>query len=70
MLGKVLAAASRKGETIEEYHRDPNPLQAWGRHGFDGIACGTEACRGLGTRNRLENHNCQHQSAGIRSLIN
>jgi len=41
---------------------------AWGRHGFDGIACGKEACRGLGTRNRLENHNCQ-QSTGIRSLI-
>jgi hypothetical protein len=27
----------------------------WGRHGFDGIACGTEACWGVGTHNRLQN---------------
>ena len=30
----------------------------WGRHGFDGIVCGREACRGVGTRNRLQKHNC------------
>ncbi len=30
----------------------------WGRHGFDGIVCGKEACRGVGTRNRLQKHNC------------
>lgn len=34
----------------------------WGRHGFDGIASGREACRGVGTRNRLQKHNCQQQS--------
>ncbi len=31
---------------------------SWGRHGFDGIVCGREACRGVGTRNRLQKHNC------------
>ena len=41
----------------------------WGRHGFDGIACGKEACRGVGTRNRSQNDNCR-SSTGIRSLIN
>lgn len=44
-------------------------LPVWGRHGFDGIVCGKEACRGPGTRNRLENDNCR-SSTGIRSLIN
>jgi len=31
----------------------------WGRHGFDGIVCGKEACRGVGTRNRSQNKSCQ-----------
>jgi len=41
----------------------------WGRHGFDGIACDKEACRGVSTRNRSQNDNCR-SSTGIRSLIN
>ena len=41
----------------------------WGRHGFDGDACGQEACRGAHTRNRVQNDNCQSTN-GIRSLIN
>ena len=41
----------------------------WGRHGFDGDACGQEACRGAHTRNRGQNDNCQSTN-GIRSLIN
>ena len=41
----------------------------WGRHGFDGDACGQEACRGAHTRNRVQNDNCQ-STDGIRSLIN
>src|SRR5579863_4790915 len=40
----------------------------WGRHGFDGDACGQEACRGAHTRNRVQNDNCQ-STDGIRSLI-
>jgi len=39
----------------------------WGRHGFDGDACGQEACRGALTRNRGQNDNCQ-STDGIRSL--
>src|SRR5216683_6600529 len=39
----------------------------WGRHGFDGDACGQEACRGAHTRNRVQNDNCQSTN-GIRSL--
>ena len=39
----------------------------WGRHGFDGDACGQEACRGAHTRNRGQNDNCQ-STDGIRSL--
>ena len=31
----------------------------WGRHGFDGIACGREACRGVDTRNRSQNYKCR-----------
>jgi hypothetical protein len=36
--------------------------------GFDGDACGQEACRGAHTRNRVQNDNCQ-STDGIRSLI-
>ena len=54
------------GKVFRQHRSTP---YLWGRHGFDGIACGKEACRGLGTRNRLEKQNCQQQS-GIRSLIN
>jgi hypothetical protein len=39
----------------------------WGRHGFDGDACGQEACRGAHTRDRVQNDNCQSTN-GIRSL--
>ena len=35
------------------------PTRKWGRHGFDGIACGREACRGGYTRNRAQNHKCR-----------
>src|SRR5260370_37022308 len=41
----------------------------WGRHGFDGDACGQEACQGARTCNRGQNDNCQSRN-GIRSLIN
>src|ERR1700687_4594996 len=40
----------------------------WGRHGFDGDACGQEACRGAHTRNRVQNDNCQ-STERIRTLI-
>jgi hypothetical protein len=40
----------------------------WGRHGFDGDACGQEACQGAHTCNRVQNDNCQSTN-GIRSLI-
>ena len=40
----------------------------WGRPGFDGDACGQEACRGARTRDRVQNDNCQ-STDGIRSLI-
>jgi hypothetical protein len=30
-------------------------IPKWGRHGFDGIACGKGACRGVDTRNRSQN---------------
>jgi len=43
------------------------PSHQWGRHGFDGDACGQEACRGAHTRNRGQNDNCQSTN-GIRSL--
>jgi hypothetical protein len=35
------------------------PAPRWGRHGFDGIACGREACRGVDTRNRSQNYKCR-----------
>ena len=43
------------------------PTHQWGRHGFDGDACGQEACRGAHTRDRVQNDNCQ-STDGIRSL--
>jgi hypothetical protein len=43
-------------------------IPQWGRHGFDGDACGQEACRGAHTRDRVQNDNCQ-STDGIRSLI-
>jgi NAD(P)-dependent dehydrogenase (short-subunit alcohol dehydrogenase family) len=31
----------------------------WGRHGFDWVACGREACRGVDTPNRSQNYKCR-----------
>src|ERR1041384_1559675 len=46
----------------------PEWVSKWGRHGFDGDACGQKACRGALTRNRGQNDNCQ-STDGIRCLI-
>src|SRR6202051_2380668 len=57
-----LEVALRAGLSFFEW-----PSHQWGRHGFDGDACGQEACRGAHTRNRVQNDNCQ-STDGIRSL--
>ena len=55
-------------EMAPQSHRSLNgQSHQWGRHGFDGDACGQEACRGAHTRNRGQNDNCQ-STDGIRSL--
>ena len=64
--GAAKSGTAQKGR-IDQFFEGQS--HQWGRHGFDGDACGQEACRGVHTRNRVHNDNCQSTN-GIRSLIN
>ena len=53
------ATASYNGVSSLSAQRKVGASSRWGRHGFDGIACGREACRGVDTRNRSQNYKCR-----------
>ena len=55
--GACLTAYTRDSSLSAQ--RKVGASSKWGRHGFDGIACGREACRGVDTRNRSQNHKCR-----------
>ena len=48
-----------KVDTDIETRTAKGPFPKWGRHGFDGNACGQEAYRGAFPRKWCKNNNCQ-----------